>query len=78
MMWVNHDPPSFLPPCVLVLIPALARALRAFGILGADAEHHPFTLCFRRERGCWELGRIRPFTSCNPMTPREPTHGFVL
>lgn len=68
MMRVSHNPPSFLPPYVLALLPALAGSARALGILGADAGHRPFTLCFREAQGCRGLGRIRSFTSCNPMT----------
>lgn len=30
MMRVSHNPPSFFPPCVLVLLPAPAGAARAF------------------------------------------------
>lgn len=60
MMRVSHDPPSFLPPRVLVLIPALARALRAFGILGADAEHHPFSLCSEGREGAGNLAGSGP------------------
>lgn len=77
MMRVRHKPPSSPPPLVLAFLPALARAARLFGVLGADTGLHPFTLYFRRGRGCWELGRIRPFTSCIPLTPREPTHRFI-
>lgn len=54
MMRVSHNPPSFLLPCVLALLPASARAARAFGISGADAGHHPFTL--RYQRGSEVLG----------------------
>lgn len=60
MMRVSHNPPSFLLPCVLELLPALARAARAF--LGADTDgHHPFTLHFRVGRkGAGNLAGLGP------------------
>lgn len=74
MMRVSHNPPSFFPPRVLVLLPAPARAARALSIqLGTI----PSPCVSERGGESWEIGRIRPFTSCNPMTLREPTHRFV-
>lgn len=68
-MRVSHNPPSFLPPRVLALPPALTRAVRALDVSGADAGHHPFALRFRggeRALGTWQDQALHLMQSYDP------------